>query len=137
MDAGSVEVLAAADGVVVSIADGHYDRCHIEGFAISCDGHPMVGNHVILEHEGGLRSLYWHLMKHSVTVQIGDEVRCGDVLGLVGSSGYSSSPHLHFGVERPDGERVDPYAGPYSQEETLWADQGHAEGLPGAGCTSR
>lgn len=137
MDAGSVEILAAADGVVVSVADGHYDRCHVEGTGVTCDGHDMIANHVILEHPNGLRTLYWHMKRDSVAVQVGDEVRCGDVLGLVGSSGVSSMPHLHFQVEDAEGSVIDPYAGPYSQDYSYWEDQGPPEGLPEAGCTSR
>lgn len=136
MDAGSVEILAAADGVVVATDDGHYDRCHLDGTAVTCDGNDGLPNYVILEHEDGLRSLYWHMKQDTVAVEVGEHVRCGDVLGLVGSSGNSSMPHLHFQVERPDGEVIDPYAGPYSHDTSLWEDQGPAEGLPEAGCTA-
>jgi murein DD-endopeptidase MepM/ murein hydrolase activator NlpD len=141
MDAGSVEVLAAADGRVVEAVDGHYDRCHGEITGVSCDGHPIVANAVVIEHADGLQSLYWHLKKGSVAVEVGQEVACGDVLGLVGSSGISSLPHLHFGVEvlsDDDAPRwIDPYAGPRSQDRSLWEAQGADAGLPEAGCTSR
>ncbi|MCA9491008.1 MAG: M23 family metallopeptidase [Myxococcales bacterium] len=135
MDEGSVAIVAAADGVVVDTEDGHYDRCHTEDAQVSCDGGPLVANQVTLEHFDGSRTLYWHMMKDSVAVEVGDEVRCGDVLGIVGSSGNSSMPHLHFEVHTPDGDSFDPYAGPYSQEESFWYEQGPAEGLPGSGCT--
>lgn len=135
MDAGSVAILAAADGVVVETEDGHYDHCHTEDAEVTCDGGPLIANQVTLEHADGTRTLYWHMMKDSVAVEVGDEAACGTVLGMVGSSGNSSMPHLHFEVHDVDGEVVDPYAGPFSQEETLWDDQGFAEGLPGSGCT--
>jgi len=135
MDAGSTQVVAAADGEVVSTADGHYDRCHIgENLEVTCDGHDIVANHVILEHDDGTRTKYWHLAKDSVAVEVGEAVTCGTVLGLVGSSGNSSFPHLHFEVVAPDGESIDPYSGPESQDESWWEDQGPAEGFPGAGC---
>jgi len=136
MDAGSVEVLAAADGVVVSIEDGHYDRCHGDPVTleVSCDGHSGIANHVILEHQSGTRSLYWHLMKDSVAVAVGDTVSCGRVLGKVGSSGNSSQPHLHFEVQTADQEAFDPYAGPLSQEATWWREQGQEDALPDGGC---
>ena len=136
MDAGSVDVLAAADGVVVSIEQEQYDRCHMEGTFVTCDGYDMIGNHVILEHADGTLSKYWHLMKHSVVVDIGDEVRCGDVLAKVGSSGISSGPHLHFEAETADGVSFDPYAGSFSQEESWWAEQRTLNELPGPGCTA-
>ena len=125
MDAGSAEIVAAADGVVTETEDGNYDRCHsdIASFDIDCDGYPMRANYVIIEHETGHKTLYWHMKKDSVAVVIGEEVFAGDVLGLVGSSGKSSQPHLHFEVKSPSGEMINPYAGPYSQPETFWCDQ--------------
>lgn len=141
MDAGSATVVAAADGVVVATEDGHYDRCHgdLSTGDVDCDGHDMVANSVILQHTGAdgstWRSLYWHLMTDSVAVQVGEQVTAGQALGKVGSSGYSSMPHLHFELqqEREDQEPlvVDPYAGPYSQEQTGWCAQGDEDELPG------
>lgn len=137
MDAGSSEVVAAADGVVVDTDDGHYDRCHSgSNFEVTCDGHEMKPNYVILEHEDGNQTRYLHLLSGSVVVQPGDEVFCGDYLGLVGSSGYSAVPHLHFQLESPDGTHIDPYAGPCSQETSYWSDQGPSDGFPGPGCVS-
>jgi hypothetical protein len=137
MDAGSVDVLAAADGVVTSIEQSQYDRCHIEGTGVSCDGYPMVGNHVLLEHADGTVSKYWHLMTDSVVVTLGEEVRCGDKLAKVGSSGLSSGPHLHFEVVSADGVTFDPYAGAYSQDASWWAEQKGLDELPGPGCTAQ
>lgn len=134
MDAGSVSVTAAAAGTVTSVEDGHYDRCHgdLETMDVDCDGHEMKGNHVIIEHDEGWSTRYWHFMADSITVSEGDQVESGDFLGLVGSSGYSTTPHLHFELQDPDGESVDPYAGEYSQPDTWWCDQGDPEGLPGS-----
>jgi murein DD-endopeptidase MepM/ murein hydrolase activator NlpD len=134
MDAGSVAVIAAADGVVISTHDGEYDRCHNDITEITCDGHPMIANHVIVEHDFGVRTWYWHLKKDSVVVTEGQRVQCGDELGLIGSSGNSSLPHLHFQVEDLDGNAIDPYAGTYSQNTSWWIDQGDPEELPAAGC---
>jgi hypothetical protein len=135
MDAGSAGVIAAADGVVVEISDGHYDRCHgVSSGGVDCDGHEMIANYVVLEHEGGVLSRYWHLQSGSVLVAVGQAVRCGAPLGRIGSSGYSSTPHLHFEVHDPDGLSIDPYAGAHSQAESLWVEQGDPEGLPGGAC---
>lgn len=134
MDAGSAPVTAAADGVVVEVADGHYDRCRATGDGtIDCDGNDGIANSVIVEHADGKWTMYWHLVSGSVAVQPGDPVRCGDVLGLVGSSGYSSGPHLHFQVTL-DGAFVDPYAGPYSQAESGWSRPPVGDELPGTSC---
>ena len=137
MDAGSIPILAAHDGVVVDAVDGQYDRCHVQGTDVSCDGYPMIANEVTLEHDDGSRTLYWHMKKDSVRVAIGDEVKCGDPLGLIGSSGYSSMPHLHFEFQVADGTVIDPYAGPFSQEESFWEEQNDDPFLPGPGCTAR
>ncbi len=135
MDDGSATVLAAAHGTVVSIEQDQYDRCHATFEGVSCDGNPIIGNHVILEHADGTRTKYWHLMRASVLVDLGDEVECGAALALVGSSGNSSTPHLHFEVELPpDGTTVDPYAGPESQPTSWWAEQDGPFALPGQSC---
>jgi murein DD-endopeptidase MepM/ murein hydrolase activator NlpD len=133
MDAGSTGVLAAAAGRVIDVHDGEYDRCHIEGTEVTCDGNPMIANYDIIEHEPGVVSKNWHLKRDSVAVTVGQEVACGTPLGLIGSSGNSSSPHLHFEVE-VDAVVLDPYAGEFSQPETWWADQRGPEELPGPGC---
>lgn len=130
MDAGSATIVAAAPGVVVEVVDGNYDRCHATVDGVDCDGWPMVANKVVVEHEGGWQTRYLHMMSGSVVVAVGQEVACGEKLGLVGSSGYSSTPHLHFELQDADGVVIDPYAGAYSQPETWWVGQGDAEGLP-------
>ncbi len=137
MDAGSIDIVAAADGVVIAVESEQYDRCHIDfaEFDVTCDGHPMSANYVILEHEGGIRSWYWHMKTGSPTVEVGQEVGCGEVIGKVGSSGNSSGPHLHFQIMDDEGNAVDPYAGPESQPETWWSDQGELTEFPGPGCT--
>ena len=134
MDADSPGVFAAAPGVIVRAEDGHYDRCHgnLETGSSDCDGNDGIANAVTLEHETGHRTLYWHLKNGSVAVEVGDEIEAGALLGHVGSSGNSVTPHLHFELQDADGTVIDPFAGPYSQEETWWCDQGTDEALPGA-----
>jgi len=67
-------------------------------------------------------------------VSVGDSVECGQMLGLVGSSGRSATPHLHFTVVDAEGTRVDPFAGPWSQPDSLWTNQDGPSGLPAAAC---
>lgn len=81
-------VLAAAGGTVVSAGPrGGY------------------GNAVIIDHGGALATLYAHQSRLSVVA--GDQVETGQVIGAVGSTGYSTGPHLHFEV-RVNGTPVDP-----------------------------
>jgi murein DD-endopeptidase MepM/ murein hydrolase activator NlpD len=134
MDQYDVRVVAAADGVVSGAQDGNYDRCHAESGQVTCDGNPIVGNGVEIRHADGIISIYWHMKKGSVKVKKGDKVRCGDLLGYVGSSGNSAMPHVHFGVVTKDGEVLDPFAGSKSQRTSYWTRQVGPFGWPGDRC---
>ncbi len=137
MDDGSATVVAAAAGRVIETEDGNYDRCRLQGLSVDCDGYPMRANLVVIEHPTGWITRYLHLKEGSVQVEVGQWVECGAPVGLIGSSGNSSLPHLHFDVQTLDGDRLDPYAGPYSQEESLWEEQGLDVYFPAPGCTAR
>ena len=63
------------------------------------------GRTVIIDHGGGLSSLYAH--QSSINVSFGAEVNVGDVIGYVGCSGYCTGAHLHFET-REYGTPVDP-----------------------------
>lgn len=88
------EILAVADGTVVTASDGVHDN---EPGVMN--PYAAAGNTVILAHVGGVHSLYGHLQNHSVKVKEGAKVKRGTVLGLCGSSGQSSQPHLHFQLQ--------------------------------------
>jgi murein DD-endopeptidase MepM/ murein hydrolase activator NlpD len=65
-----------------------------------CD---CAGNHVVVRLATDRYALYAHLQTGSVRLAAGDQVREGDVLGLLGNSGDSSVPHLHFSIQNgPD-----------------------------------
>lgn len=66
---------------------------------------PTRGRYIVIAHRNKLRSLYLHLQ--DIEVEAGDEVKRGTRIGTLGSSGRSTGPHLHFGIER-DGESVNP-----------------------------
>jgi murein DD-endopeptidase MepM/ murein hydrolase activator NlpD len=76
------------------------------GIAKVVDG-PGYGLHVMVAHDRGTLTLYGHLS--AVLVKTGDAVGRDEVIGLVGSSGMSTGPHLHFEV-RLQGSPVDPVA---------------------------
>lgn len=84
-------VVATADGIVVASGwNGGY------------------GLEVLLNHGGGLETRYGHLSR--ITVQLGQSVRAGETIGLVGSTGRSTGPHLHYET-RVNGTAVRPPIG--------------------------
>ena len=83
-------ILAAADGTVSEV-----------GFD------PERGNYLVLDHGDGLSTLYGQC--RDFTVEEGDTVRAGEMIGAVGSTGMSTGPHLHFEV-RQDDEPQNPVA---------------------------
>jgi hypothetical protein len=90
-------VLAVADAVVERAVDGETEQ--VPGkYPTNISPSKADGNHVILNLGGGRYALYAHLQTGSVKVRKGDKVRAGQVLGLVGDSGNSLAPHLHFQV---------------------------------------
>lgn len=116
MDAG-VDVKAAAAGTVVEVHDGEFDRCtrSIRDAGVRCQLDD--GNYVIVDHGNGWRTLYWHFQKNSIVVSEGQRVGAGQRLGNVGSSGWSTGPHLHF-VLQYEGIAVDTLSDP----ERYWVN---------------
>ena len=93
------EALAVADAVVVATKDGIPEN--VPGptsRAVPITLETVGGNHVILDLGGGRFAFYAHLQPGSLRVKTGDKVRRGQALGLVGNSGNSTEPHLHFHI---------------------------------------
>ena len=92
-----VPVLAAAEGVVVVASDGRPDQKPPDPPPLPAIG-DTVGNHVIVEVEPGTYLLYAHMKPGSLAVNVGDRVKVGQQIGLIGTTGNSTTPHLHFQV---------------------------------------
>ena len=92
-----VEAIAAADAKVVHVQDGMPEGTP-GSFAPGVTATNADGNAVILDLGDGRFALYAHLQPGSIRVEEGDSVKRGDVLGLVGNTGNSDAPHLHFHV---------------------------------------
>ena len=91
------DVLAVADATVVATLDTlpEQDPGSLpDPSTITLE--TVDGNHVILDLGHGVYAFYAHLQPGSVTVEAGDRVRRGEKLGLLGNTGNSSAPHLHF-----------------------------------------
>lgn len=104
-----VPVLAAASGQVIGMRDGMKDIAIAEANDLAVRNREC-GNAVRIRHDNGLITQYCHMRQGSVLVRNGDRVSRGQKLGLVGLSGKTAFPHLHFQVERGN-EIIDPFAG--------------------------
>ena len=128
-----IEIHAALDGVVKSINDGEFDR--------QASSNSSPSNHVIIDHGNGWETLYLHMRRDSVQVEVGQTVSQGDRLGLVGSSGSSTISHIHFELRR-HGLPVETYYEPstywvspvdYVFENVYLVDSGITNYNPGGG----
>ena len=108
-DGSGVEVRAAAAGVVDALRDGIPDVSVEEGGREAIAG-KECGNGIRIAHGDGWTTWYRHLRRGSLMVQKGDRVEVGQPLALVGLSGETSFPHLHFDVRHGD-QVIDPFIG--------------------------
>ena len=80
-------------------------RATANGKVVSSGWTGGYGRMVEIDHSNGLSTRYCHLS--DIGVKVGDQIRIGQVIGAVGSTGRSTGPHLHYET-RIDGEAVDP-----------------------------
>ena len=92
-------VIAAADGTVVEARDGLPNSVPPHEPVPPPPLRDLAGNHVTVRVAPGLFLLYAHLTPGSVSVRLGQRVSRGEVLGRLGNSGLTSTPHLHFHVQ--------------------------------------
>ncbi len=91
------EIIAVAGGTVVSTLNTLDDQVPgqlPDPSTITLQN--VDGNHVVVRHRDGRYAFYAHMQKGSVTVEAGDRVRRGEMLGRLGNTGNTSAPHLHF-----------------------------------------
>lgn len=90
------EILAFADGVVTSI-----QKTGVQ-YGTGC--------YVRLKHNNGLYTLYYHLKSGSVCVNVGDKIKKGQKLGIIGTTGQSTGIHLHFQIDKGSSKAsINPY----------------------------
>jgi len=89
--AEGTEVHAARGGVVALVEESHSEGCWEELCA-------RLANYVVILHADGTTGEYFHLHNNGVAVRPGDRVSAGDFIAFSGNTGYSTTPHLHFGV---------------------------------------
>lgn len=91
-----IDIGASSESDIVAAADG---TVTISTYSYS------AGNYIMINHGGGVSTVYMHCSK--LLVSVGETVKKGQVIAKVGSTGYSTGPHLHFGV-RVNGAYVNP-----------------------------
>ncbi|MBD8526910.1 M23 family metallopeptidase [Pseudomarimonas arenosa] len=120
MDAEQIEVVAAAPGTILYKSDGNDDR--------SCpNNYSDDWNAVYIQHGDGTVMWYGHLKTGSLTsAPVGSQVQTGAYLGLVGSSGFSTGPHLHMELRSSasgGATIIEPHAGSCRAGLSNWAAQ--------------
>lgn len=99
------KVYSLHNGVDIGAPKGTEISAANTGTVIISEYSKAWGEYVVIDHGGGNETLYAHMSKRLVSVN--DEVAQGDVIGLVGSTGYSTGNHLHFTIYVND-KSVDP-----------------------------
>lgn len=89
------KILAAREGIVIRVKeDGQLG-------GLNKKFRPQ-GNNMVIQHLDGSRAGYWHLQYNGATVNVGDTIQRGQMIGFSGKTGYAVVPHLHFLVWRND-----------------------------------
>lgn len=129
-----VDALAVSDGVVVEVKDGIPENVPNESPIVPITLETVAGNHINLDLGGGVYAMYAHLQPGSLRVKLGEKVKRGQVLALVGNTGNSTEPHLHFQLmdrNSPLASEGLPYALPeYQVTKRLAGDIKHPTATP-------
>jgi murein DD-endopeptidase len=93
------EVLAVANATVVDVKDGIPENDPTaDKKAVPITLETVGGNYIILDLGNGYFAFYAHLQPKSIRVKVGNKVRRGQILALLGNSGQADAPHLHFHI---------------------------------------
>ena len=92
-------------GIDIAASSGSKVVASAGGEVVIATYSASAGNYVMINHGSGVYTVYMHMA--SLGVSEGQEVKQGESIGTVGSTGYSTGPHLHFGI-RENGSYVDP-----------------------------
>lgn len=109
-----VPVFAAMDGVVIAAHDGEFD--------MNWGGQTGPANYCAIDHGYGRVAWYLHFKRDSVLVTEGQPVVAGQQIAMIGSSGMSGGPHLHFATY-DGGQPYEPYAGSCRPGPSGWFEQ--------------
>lgn len=94
---------AVADGTVVAMRDGLPENSGNDHSLTFKEPIDLAGNYIIINIGNGHYAFYAHCHTHSIKVKVGDRIKEGDPIALLGNSGNSDAPHLHFQIcDAPD-----------------------------------
>lgn len=103
------DIIAPGDGVVTYVKKD-YNRTDKNSLS--------YGNYVKIDHGNGIVTLLAHMKYNSVVVKVGDKVKRGDKIGIMGNTGYSKGTHLHYEV-MINKEKVEPFKYTYATNEHI------------------
>lgn len=95
--AEGTQIRAARGGRVTWVREDQTGNSYDQPGCSNCSA-----NGIAIEHEDGTRGVYLHMPTNGVLKNVGDTVNRGDVIALVGNTGYSTGPHLHFQQQEPN-----------------------------------
>ncbi len=102
-----LQVMKAHKGVDYAAPIGTHIKATSDGTVTFVGVHGGYGNVVMLQHAGGISTVYGHLSRFAIGLHKGQRVSQGDIIGQVGMSGLATGPHLHYEF-RVHGEHRDP-----------------------------
>ena len=94
------EMICPCNGVIIDIENKIENTKIYKDRPIVNDGNNNYGNYIIIKHKYNEYSYLCHFEKNTITKKIGDQVLQGEVLGLVGNSGNTQGPHIHYHVQK-------------------------------------
>lgn len=92
-------------GLDMAVPSGTPVKATADGIVEKATNTEGYGNHIVIVHEGGFKTLYANLSEYKS--EVGQKVKKGEIIALSGNTGRSTAPHLHYEVMK-DGEHVDP-----------------------------
>lgn len=87
-------IVAARDGIIVKVSQDNYKQGTTSNFK-------EFGNYIMIYHKDNTFSQYVHLKQYGSFVKAGDSVKAKQPIALSGFTGWTTTPHLHFGVYKP------------------------------------
>lgn len=97
----------AHEGMDFALPEGSNVYAAQSGTVLRIGRNRAAGRFIVLRHSSGYESYYNHMSAQNARLSAGSRVNAGDIIGKIGSTGYSTSPHLHFAVKK-NGRFIDP-----------------------------